>query len=384
MTRLLACGWIFVSALTLWHQILPYTDDVSVSFPGYWLVAREVLSGTPTVRLYDDVYLAQKLAEHGFPGDQMFGPPTLALTLAPLAWLPHTVARTVWLCGVLWPLLMGSLVWLLAPLGWSGLALGAAFALSTPVTANMAVGQVYPIMLALHCVALHGWCTGRPWHSAAGLAPMVAMRGWYGLLPAAGWLVSGRPRGTIAAAAATVAIVVATLPVLGLAAWRHFLTVQLPSAGGDSAMVLAYQTWRSLALRLGTFHPIISPDPPIPGAGTALWLGGAILIGAATLWAARAGGRRPIVFALWVTTSLLLAPVAEDHHMLLVALPAALLWRHGVGARGIVLAAGLLLWPAWPYDQPALLGGWRSILGYPRLGAVILLWVGCLWICRRR
>lgn len=359
--------------------MVPYTADISHSFPGYWVVARELMSGTPPVRLYDVAYLDARLESQGFPADRMFGPPTLALTLAPLAWLPYTTARAAWLVGVLWPLLMASLASLFAPLGAPGLLLAAAFALGQPTAANMAVGQTYPLMLALHCVALRGWRAGRPWHSAAGLAPMIALRGWYGLPQAAGWLVSGRPAGLVAAGAATLAIVALTLPLLTVEAWQHFLTVQLPSAGSEHAMALAYQTWRSLALHLTTAHPTLSPDPPLAGLGAGLWLAGAAVFASVTVWAARRGGQRPVVFGLWTVAALLLAPVAEDHHMILTALPAALLWRHGRAAKAAVLAAMVLLLPDWGYDRPTLLGGWRSVLGYPRLGGVLILWAASVW-----
>jgi len=379
-TRWLGLGWAALAGAVLWWQVLPHTDTVSVSFPGYWLVARELLSGTPAISLYDPAYLLPRFEAHGFPGDRMFGPPTLALTLAPLAWLPHDTAREAWLIGVLWPLLMASLAWLLWPLRAGGLLLGAAIAMSQPVAANMAVGQTYPLMLALHCMALSGWRRGHAGWSAVGLSPMLALRGWYGLLPAAGWVLRGRPAGLLAAVAGTLVIIAATMPVLGVASWWHFLTVQVPSAGGDAAMVLAYQTWRSFSLHLGTHHPTFSPDPPLPGLGTAMWLGGSLLLGAVSLWAARRAGAREAAFGLWVALSLLLAPVAEDHHMLLTAIPMAILWRQG--ARAPVLLAGLLLWPAWAYDQPALIGGWRSILGYPRLAGVLVLWAASARACR--
>lgn len=377
-------GWLLVGGLALWGMA-PHLTAISTSFPGYWLVAREVLSGTPAVLLYDDAYLQPRLAAAGFPGDRMFGPPTLALTLVPLCGLPYPAARTVWMLGVLLPSLLGSLYLLFGRHGVWGLALAAAFVLGRPVAANMEVAQTYPVMLALHGVALRGWQAGRSGVavSALGLGPLIVLRGWHGLPQAAAWLAAGQPRGFLAAGAVVAAIVVGTLPLLGVASWRHFLAVQLPQAGGEGAMVLAYQTWRSLALHIGTFHPILSPDPPLPGFGVPLWLGGAALIGGLSLWATRCRGQGPGApegFATWTAVALLLAPVAEDHHMILAALPASVLWPH---RPGWVLAALALILPPWPFDQPALLGGWRSLLAYPRVYGMALLWLGCVTLDRR-
>jgi len=372
-------AWLLIGLLLLWHAVLPNLDRTGNAFPGYWLVARELLHGTPAIQLYDDAWLAGRLAEHGFPADRMLGPPTLALTLLLLAWLPYPAARAVWMLGVLTPALLLSLWWLSRRLSpWTGAGLALAFALSRPVQAGMESAQIYPLMLALHCAALSGWERERPVLGGLALAPMVAVRGWHGLPQAAGWLWRGAWRGTAWAAAGTLAVVVGSLPLLGVAAWRYFLLVQSREvAASASAQALAYQTWRSLALHLTTQDAVLSPDPPLPGLGPLPWLLGATVIVAGSLWAARRLGARAEGLALWTCVALLLAPYAEDHHMVLSALPAAVLWSRP-RARPLVLLALLLLLPPWPFDQPALTGGWRSLLAYPRVYGVGLLWLACL------
>ncbi|MEL6346912.1 MAG: glycosyltransferase family 87 protein [Myxococcota bacterium] len=377
---------IGVLTATLW-QARPHLRTITTSFPGYWLVAREVMSGTPTVQLYDTDYLIPRLESHGFPGDRMIGPPTLALTAIPVSGLDYPAARTAWLLGVLTPALAVSLVMLFAPSGWGGAGLAIAFALSRPVEANMAVGQIYPLMLALHCIGLLGWRRAQPAIGGAGLAVMILARGWYGLLQAFGWLVAGRPMGLIWTGGLTAGLGLMSVLVLGAEAWGHFLFVQVPQERfEETALVLAYQTWRSLALHLTTFHPALSPNPPLVGLGPWLWGVGAVGIASASAWAGRrlrpGYDRGGVGFAMWTCASLLLSPAAEDYHMVLTALPIAVLWPTGRRAQITILLALPLLLVDWGFDRPTLLGGWRSLLAYPRLYGVGLLWLAALDVAR--
>ena len=380
-------GVVLLGVAFLPGRLLPHLWSKGTSFPGYWTVAREWLAGTPVVRLYDVAYLHDRLAEGGFPGDVMFGPPSLVLTAVPVAWLPYGEARIAWLLLVLWPALWLSLGWLLRPLGAPGLVLFALLAWGAPVEANLEVGQIYPLMLAAHCLGLYGWRSGQTLPGALGLAPMIALRGWYGLSQAVGWWVGGRPRGLVLTGLLAGALLLASVPLVGVEAWRYFLFVQLQDTHeSEHAVVLAYQTWRSLSLHLTTLHPQFSPDPPLLWMGRGLWLGGVALVGALSLWAGRRcrpGEDGGLGFALWTTVALLLAPVAEDHHFVLVALPVAVLWGlGGWGTRVLVGLALLFLLPAWPFDQPGLMGGWRMLLGYPRLYGTGLLWIGTLALSR--
>lgn len=370
-----------VAVAVLWLRVWPHLEEGGTAFPGYWVVGRALLAGQPVVELYDDAVLAGLMEAAGFTPDKLFGPPSLVLTLAPLAWLPVQTARAVFMVGVLWPALMVSLALLFRPLGRAGLVLFAMVALGQPVAANMEVAQIYPLMLLAHAVGLWAWARDRPAVGGLALAPMIVARGWYGLPQALGWAVARRPMGTLYTGAVSAAVLLATLPLVGLAAWRYFIEVQVPAAGvSETAFALAYQTWRSLALHLTTLHPRWSPDPPLTALGPGLWVAGVVIIGVITLWAGsrcRPGSDGGRGFALWTAAALLLAPVAEDHHFVLAALPLASAWRDG--HRVVVALACVLLLPAWPFDQPDLLGGWRALAAYPRVYGVGLLWAVLAW-----
>ena len=376
-----------------WHLLLvllgvvlavrawPHLTTATTSFPGYWTVARLILEGTPAVDLYQGDVLARRLATEGFSGDRMLGPPGLALTLLPLAWLPYRVARTVWMLGLLVPALALSLTWLGRRVGGgAGVAFALLWAWSRPVQAGFEVGQVYPLFLGLHCLALRAWEGDARRLGGLALAPLLFLRGWHGLPQAFGWLWSRRPAGALWAGLGVGALVVTTLPLLGVASWRHFVLVHAREAAqSETASALAYQTWRSLALHLTTSHPQYSPAPPLVGLGPWPWLVGVAAIAIASLWATRRlAPQDPLGFAIWTLVATLLAPFAEDHQLVLVALPAAALWRRMPGARALVAVALLLLLPAWRFTDPALSPGWAALWAYPRVYGMLLLWVGAV------
>lgn len=370
--------WVAV-VLAAVLRVLPVQDQVSTSFAGYWVVARELRAGTPVVNLYDDAVLQEAMARHGVGlGDKLIGPPSLVVTLSPLADLPYTTARRIWLWGVCLPALVGAL-WSLRRVAGpvAGGLLGAAFLLGTPVEHGFAVGQVYPIFLALHVSALLALQQGKTTRFGLTVAPMIALRGWVGLPLLAGAM--SWPRAVVATLGATVALLLLSVPWVGADAWLFFFGTHLGElAASPWAGTPAYQTLRSLLLHLTTPDPHWGPDPPIPvpGLGRPLFLGAAVLLGVGGLWLTRRAGRPGLVPALglWTALELLLAPVAEGYHFVLAALPAATaLGRGGRAEQAMVLLALPLLLLDLPYQDPSWWGGWRSLLAYPRVAGVILL-----------
>jgi hypothetical protein len=370
--------WVAV-VLAAVLRVLPIQDHVSTSFAGYWVVARELSAGTPVVDLYDDAVLNEAMAKHGVGlGDKLIGPPSLVLTLAPLADLPYTTARRIWLWAVCLPALVGAL-WSLRGIAGpvAGGLLGAAFLLGTPAEHGFAVGQVYTVFLALHVSALLALQRGGTARFGFAVAPMMALRGWVGLPLLAGAM--SRPRAVIAALGATVALLLLSVPWVGVDAWVWFFQTHLGEmAASPWAGTPAYQTLRSLLLHLTTADPHWGPDPPIPvpGLGQALFIGAAMALAGGGLWLTRRAGPAGLVTALglWTALELLLAPVAEGYHFVLAALPAATaLGRGRTSERVLVLLALPLLLLDLPYQDPSLWGGWRSLLAYPRVAGVILL-----------
>lgn len=369
--------WVAAAVLGCFG-VAPYQFEITTSFAGYWVVAREVWEGTPVVRLYDDAFLAERMLARGVEVPETFlGPPTLALTLLPLAWLSHDAARAVWLWLVCFPALLCSL-WSLRGYGgrWGTWA-AAVLVLSPASIEGLRVGQVYGVVLLLHCIALSGFLRQKPGLSALALAPMVAMRGWYGIPLAVGAALAGSLRTLAGTVLVTLIIALATLPLVGVASWVHFLGVQLPSlADSPYAGSAAFQTLRSFILHLTTASPIWGPDPPMhaPQLAPVLLLAAfGVICGLCAWFAVRA---KPVVaFAMFTAAELLLAPVAEQYHYVLAAIPVlvALGRARTILDRGLVGVGMMLLVVPWNIHSTEWLGGWRSLLAYPRLFGLVLI-----------
>lgn len=358
----LALAWVAV------RVVAPVDTDVTTSFAGYWGVGRAILDGHAVVDLYDDAVLLEAMTAAGVPlQEHLLGPPTVGLTLLPLAGLAYATARRIWLWGVCLPALaLGA--WLgAAPAGrWRPL-LATAIVLSPGAALGLEVGQVYPLYLLLHLLALRA----TPGAAAAGLAPMLITRGWLGLPLLGVFALRGRWRTAAAVVGATALLGLLSVPIVGLDAWLHFLTVQLrqpvdPAVAG----VTAYQGLPSLAAHLTTAHALWGPDPPLaaPGLRVPLLLGG-MATTAGLWWPLRR--QLPLALAGAVCIELLWSPFTQDYQLVLAVIPAAL----GLAGRGWPLAlAGVALVVA-PYDftWAGLSGGWRSLLAYPRVFGTVLL-----------
>ena len=202
----LALAWVAV------RVVAPVDTAVTTSFAGYWGVGRAILDGHAVVDLYDDATLLGVMQGLGVPlQEHLLGPPTVGLTLLPLAGLAHGTARRVWLWGICLPALAVGAWWGSAPAGrWRPL-LAAAIVLSPGAALGLEVGQVYAVYLVLHLLALRA----TPAAAAAGLAPMVITRGWLGLPLLGALALAGRGRAVAAVVGATLLLGVLSVPIVG-------------------------------------------------------------------------------------------------------------------------------------------------------------------------
>lgn len=352
-------------------RVWPVQDWVTTSFAGYWVVARAVADGVPVVDLYDSAVLHARMRAEGIGlTDEMIGPPSLTLTLLPLAGLPYVEARRLWLWGVCLPALVVGFALAGRRSGPAGPLLASVFLLSAPAAETLLVGQVYPLFLLLHLVALSATERGR--HVVAGLAaaPMMAMRGWYGLPLVAGWAASGRVRAATVGLGAAAALVALSVPLVGVDAWRHFFGAHLQQMSANPwAGATGYQTLRGFALHLTTDGPWAgSPALSAPWLGAPL--AGVLSVAAAwsAWWFVRGGPRPALLVAGLTSVGLLLSPFTQEYHFVLAALPAGVVLGEPSRAGHALAVTGLaLLLPAWEYQDASVADGWRALLAYPRL-----------------
>ena len=314
------------------------SEGWAYDFAAYDAAARRLLAGEP---LYlpgtVDAYRAGN-----FEGLYLY-PPPVALGFTPLALIPADPASVLWFALRVALLALGCAV--LPVSRTARLATFAIAAVSFPVLFDLNLGNISVVIFTLAAV---GWALGDRAGASVAHAILAMLR-----IPfvafAALWIVQRRWRMLVQTALAGLAIVVISVPFIGIEGYREYLTILfgLPdvSAGEHNF------SFRSMALGAGL-------DPAI---ATAFLVGGVLLgLGAIVF----AGLRRDADTAFVVTAvaTLLTAPFLHPHYLVILLLPAALLfdrlsraaialpllgWLPGsVMPAAVVVVLGLLLLPA--------------------------------------
>jgi hypothetical protein len=380
-----------------WRVLLPSAGADSFGFASYYTAARLVMAGQLDPRIYDNAWFQAQERALGLRND-IYGhqPPTMALVMTPVAWMPPAPARAAWLAlDLLWLALIGLLAAAAAATrgaraGPAAAALLVALvALFPPLRAELRYAQVHTLMALWYAAWLYGFAARRDWLCGAALAAlaMVKLAGaplWLVLLAARRW------RACAWAAALWLAGLAATLPIVGADTWRAYLTGRTGDLAANPVFgVTALQTIVSLLRQLFVYDPQYTPAPLVhaPALATALWLALAAALMAPTL----AGARRsaPLLTgcaALCVVVPL--QPAGEQHHYVLLLAPlfVALIMARRLATLAPIAAAlaaagvALLLAPTYFLDNAAWAGWPRALLAYPRLYGALLLWAAfMLW-----
>ncbi|MEP7190514.1 MAG: hypothetical protein ABI901_15090, partial [Roseiflexaceae bacterium] len=98
----LAAG-VLGALLFFWHTVLPATQTHTYAFSAYYTAARLTLQGQAGIRFCDAWFFEQQRA-FGFGNRADFfcpNPPTTALIMLPVAWLPPRIALAAWVACTL-------------------------------------------------------------------------------------------------------------------------------------------------------------------------------------------------------------------------------------------------------------------------------------------
>jgi hypothetical protein len=366
-------------------------------FAAYYTAARVLLRQTRDLsRLYDDAWFQSHIDAFGFVHVRdiyYVQPPTMALLLAPVAWLSPSAARATWitLCVGFW--LSGSSILYRAISRRAAsissfLFLGAATAVYRPLRENFDPGQGYVLLFFL--LTLHLWLLLKGDRRAAWAAGIPL--GWMLILKLAGiwiWLLlllSRRWRAAAAAAIICLTIALLCLPAVGMDSWRSFFH-ELPRLAYDPMRhVSAYQTVAGLFGHLFVLDPHWNQHPIAHCPAVAML--STILVSTAVLlksvqWRRLDDSHEAMALSLGMFDSLIvsLSPVAEGYHYMLV-LPAVMIavW-HALNARigrgawtALIVSIMLLTAPQRLYGAPAIQAGWFALLAYPRVYGAFVLW----------
>jgi len=363
---------------------------MSYGFIGRYTASRLLVQGQFGPQVYDDTWFAAQVqAATQTQFVEIFRPnlPTLSLLTLPFVGMSPQTARDSWIWLNLLAL-VGALGVLAALEAWS--LTGARWALllavvaATPaLAANFRVGQVYTLLLFLFALALFGLVTQREWLAgvALGLAFVFKTGGllfWLLLVTHKKWRALGWGVATV------LLIVLGSLPWIGLETWLAYPPAVWNFSSRGAISVTAYQTTAGLFSHLFQFEPAWNPAPVLHWPVLARLLTAAVTVAAVavTLWTGRRDDALPASFAALACLNIILLPVAEEYHFVLLILPIFILatrlmqsWPvQGLLVDWLLLGAALLLLVApLPYEQLEW-GGWWAVLAYPRLAAGWLVW----------
>ena len=274
-------------------------------FGSYDAAARRVTAGEP-LYLADTV---QAYREGRYDGLYLYAPP-LAVALTPVALVSARVAAIVWFVGRL--VLLGLACWAMPVSRTARLATFAVASVSFPVLLDLNLGNISVVVFALSAFA---WRLLDGPLAALVHAALVAIRFPFGAFFVL-WLVQRRLRIIVLTILAGLGLIVASVPIVGLGAYRDYVTILtgLP----DISTGLHNFSLKSTALSIGLPEAIAQ-------FGT---LAGA-LVGVAAI--AFAGRRRDpdVAFVVTATATVLTAPFLHPHYLVLLLLPAALLADRG-------------------------------------------------------
>jgi hypothetical protein len=380
--------------------ILLSQDEFTQSFIGYYVASLLLLQGRLGPQVYTNEWFIQQVRQvSGQPVSEIFAPslPTVSLLAAPFALLPLQPAHTLWLWFNLLALLLGLALLILAcqrlapatprPRWWWPLLL--TFALSfRPALANFEVRQSIILFFCLFTLSLWGLLNRRAWLAGLplGLAFILKTTGltlWFLLPLQRRWAALAWGLATI------LTVALASLPWIGLATWQAYAgVVTTIIAGSPIKAVTAYQTTAGLLTHLLQYDPTWNPQPVYhwPLLASLLTFLISLTALALTLWPGRDHRPAPFLFAALLPLSVVLLPVAEEHHFVILLIsifillhttPLATKTLRSPDTLLLGLAILLLIAPI-PYKHPALSPGWLALLAYPRLYGGWLIWLVAL------
>ncbi len=280
-------------------------------------------------------------------------PPASILLALPLARLPYPDAVLAWN-------LAAAAAFLLA-LALIGRELDAGPRALPPAAALLILchpvyGNIYQAQLTFWLVLLitGAWifdrrgCAARAGLCVGAAAAIKLFPAYLGLV----YLPRLRTRPILAAAAAFCGLAALAALVLGLDAWRDYLTVVLPdqtrfrSFGFNLSIAGIWAKLFDPVAETGRVIPLYSS--PFAARGLTLVCDlGVTLVVAKSVYAARSERARDLAFGMVVTAMLLVSPVTWDFSLPLLLVPVALLLRETRGSRALRVPLVIVLAVAW-------------------------------------
>ena len=376
--------------LFVWRGLIPAWRSLNTDFPNYYLAAKLLRGGYPLERVYDWVWF-QRQKDHAGIDQPLVGyvPLTLfsALVVAPFTSLPPLEAKRCWLIVNLF------LLWATAHVlhGMTRLAPRRialiVFLAVVPLQTNFQFGQQYVLLLFLLTSAAWLHSTERPFASGSVLAVASALK-IYPIFFVFYFLRKRQWRAVCGLLAASLLLAFLGLYLFGFEPLRVYVLDVLPRSmrGENNGLyAVALNSPTVLLRRLFVAEPELNPRP---------WLD------APTLFEALQPLVQALIFvpALWLLTPrradpereklewggfvavLLVSSASAAYHfcvlILSLALTAGALFQRGrvKTVWTLFFLYAVVCFPLVRFVPPSP-SGWRIFLGFPRLYALVALWI---------
>ena len=356
-------------------------DSAFIDFAHYYAFATDLARGgdlfdpSTTARMSDT--LAMRPA-----GAPLKYPPLFYVAMRTWTWLPFRAAALAWLAlGQALLVVAGALV-LRRRAAEPALVVGlvALVALWQPLLETFHLGQTNVLLLALLTFGWWGAREERPWLAGIALGLVVQVKPQFGLPIVALWWIGQRG---VAYRAAGVAVCGLAVGILGVGVDAHVEWMR-----HLFAMPAYLHAWSLNLAPHAVLHRLLDGGlGPRAVEPMAIVASGAILAAVAYALRLRPAPGTPAfdaAFGLAVAAVPLVAPLAEEHHLAVLLLPAALLLlAPDVTSRLNValVAAAVLIGARYSIERfPALHAGPASLLMSGKLAGVALL----AWLSARR
>ncbi|GBC85689.1 hypothetical protein HRbin11_02139 [bacterium HR11] len=396
LLRLAAWGLLGIAGIRWAFFVVREVPRPRPGLVALYTAARLVRAGNGVERFYDDEWFQTQVRRVTPTVRDIYrpNPPTAVLLGWPLVVLGIDYVGARWVWSVFSTACVLGAVGLLMRadgLQGAGLPLALAGLLSYhPWKADLALGQVYGLLLGLLTLAWYGYRRDRPAVLGTALGLLLAFK-MTGLLLWPLLAVQRRWRALAWAAGTALAVIGLSLPWLGAAAWWAYGSVLLHLTDHPSLAVTAYQTQLGFCRHLFAPDPVWNPAPlgVAPWLSDLLWAASVLGFLGGSLYAAGVGGSSDAAFAAFTVAGVILNPYALDYHYTLLVLPILVLLASGLrkpaGPTMTVLTAAILLTGLnLPYRSPALAVGAWALLAYPKLYGAWLLWGLAIWMAVRR
>jgi hypothetical protein len=389
---------VILIGVFLWRGFLPGWKKLNSDFPNYYLAGRLYRQGYPLDRVYEWIWFQRQKDHAGIDQPLVeYLPNTLflALVVSPLSRLSALEAKRCWLAFNLALLLLT--MWLLrriTALSSRRVAI-LLFLAVIPLRSNFLLGQYHVVMLFLLTAALYLYLKGRPAGSGFVLALATALKIYPGLFVLF-FLRKKQWRATLGLVAGSSCFGLAHLFLFGFGPTRTLILEVLPRALRGEEIDPYSVGWNSLTAllrRLFIAEPELNPMPlaHIPGLYAVLQPLLSALPLVLFLWFARSprvkAEEEKFQWGSFVALLLLLSPHPASYQFCALALTAVvvtdcLLKVHlRRRAMATVVLYALVCLPLQHFS-PASPSGWRTLVAFPRLYAMLLLCFLLLWTAR--